>query len=50
VSLELSVVIPAFDEARRIGVSLAAIDAFLRQSGLGYESRRSAIRRRCCGI
>jgi dolichyl-phosphate beta-glucosyltransferase len=34
---DLSVVIPAFDEARRIGASLAAIDAFLRQSGLGYE-------------
>jgi dolichyl-phosphate beta-glucosyltransferase len=37
VSLDLSVVIPAFDEARRITASLAAIDAFLRQSGLGYE-------------
>jgi dolichyl-phosphate beta-glucosyltransferase len=37
VSLDLSVVVPAFDEARRVRASLAAIDAFLRQSGLGYE-------------
>jgi dolichyl-phosphate beta-glucosyltransferase len=33
----LSVVIPAYDEARRTGASLVALDAFLQSTGLGYE-------------